>query len=170
MLAGLRGKILLLGTVVATAPSSPSWHRRLRRRRAKARALLRSAPSFETLRAKSALELVLAHHGSAVPLRAWQALRTTHAMAWFCRYRGANEWEKRATCHRCHFNDGEALAAVMRPPVATAASAPFTRDAPGGGAALSEAAQQERGRPLCPGAAGPWQVAWLSILACHCPP
>ena len=157
--AGVHRRFLHFGTVDATAPPSPSWHRRLRRRRAKARALQRSEPNFESLRAQNALELVLLRHGSIVPRRVWQTLRSTPAMLWLCRFCGASNWAKRSTCHRCHYNDGEARAAVMRPPATGATLASSFRDGSGGCASRPDGsgkfARHDGARPPCPTDRGP---------------
>ena len=135
---GLHKRDLHFGTVYTTAPPSPSWHRRLRRKRAKARALLRSAFNFELPRALTAFELVLHHHGSTVPWRAWQAVSSTPAMMWFCRFCGSSNWAKRNTCYRCLNDDAEAHIASMRPPAAASVPAPPSSEFHGGGAVRLE--------------------------------
>ena len=97
------------GAVVITGKSSPAWHRRQRRARAKGRVVLAACDRLLTPRALQSISRLQHHHGSTVPdlsraihLDQFFLLPGFVAMAWCCPTCNASNWKTRSSCYRCH--------------------------------------------------------------------
>ena len=100
--------------IVTTGTSSPAWHRRQRRARAKSRATLAACDRLLTPRALQAIDRLQQHHGSSVPdlSRAIYLDQLSHlpvfaAVAWCCPVCNASNWNTRSNCYRCHCSVSE---------------------------------------------------------------
>ena len=112
--------------LITAQAASPCWHRRQRRARAKARALLRCCTSLVSPRSLAAVALLEAHHGSTLPSHI-QALiraglrngRPVCNVAWTCAWCSNNNWTSRQTCWKCKLTPEQARAecAAIVPPL-----------------------------------------------------
>ena len=80
-------------------PYSPAWHRKQRKRRARARKCCRRPWGAPLALLRRSAVLLQQHHGSAVPQA---TCRVLHAMSyWVCSCREWN-WDSNSTCVKCH--------------------------------------------------------------------
>ena len=90
-----------------TAGPAPSWHRRLRKQRARARLFLNARFRLGSPRSLDATQLIWDHHGRHLPWEVRQQLLRRASgsglfidMAWVCEWCNTSKWQRPAHCWR----------------------------------------------------------------------